>query len=117
MKSGSTTLRTVDALCRSALVPRERLDELAVVAARYAVAITPLMADAIDRSDPHDPIARQFVPDARELIEQPEERRDPIGDDAFSPSPASSTAIPTACCSSSSMPARSIAGSASGARW
>ena len=25
------------------------------------------MADAIDRSDPHDPIARQFVPDAREL--------------------------------------------------
>ena len=85
MKSGSTTLRTVDALCRSALVPRERLDELAVVAARYAVAITPLMADAIDRSDPHDPIARQFVPDARELIEQPEERRDPIGDDAFSP--------------------------------
>ena len=85
MKSRSTTLRTVDELCRSALVPRERLDALAAVAARYAVAITPLMADAIDRSDPHDPIARQFLPDARELIEQPEERRDPIGDDAFSP--------------------------------
>ncbi len=85
MKSRSTTLRGVDALCRSALVPRERLDELAAVAARYAVAITPLMADAIDRGDPQDPIARQFVPDARELIEQPEERGDPIGDDAFSP--------------------------------
>ncbi len=25
------------------------------------------MADLIDRGDPHDPIARQFVPDAREL--------------------------------------------------
>src|SRR5271167_2233715 len=85
MKSPSTTLRSVDELCRSALVPRERLNELAAVAARYAVAITPLMADAMDRGDPHDPIARQFVPDARELIEQPDERRDPIGDDAFSP--------------------------------
>src|SRR5271167_3598137 len=85
MKSPSTTLRSVDELCRSALVPRERLNELAAVAARYAVAITPLMADAIDRSDLQDPIARQFLPDARELIEQPEERRDPIGDDAFSP--------------------------------
>ncbi len=72
------TLRNIDQLCDHAFVPRERLDELAAVAARYAVAITPLMADAIDRSDPHDPIARQFVPDARELIEQPEERRDPI---------------------------------------
>src|SRR5271167_177561 len=85
MKSRSTTLRDVDALCHSALVPRQRVDELAAVAARYAVAITPLMADAIDRGDPHDPIARQFVPDARELIEQLDERRDPIGDDAFSP--------------------------------
>ena len=63
----------------------ERLDELAAVAARYAVAITPAMADAIDRSDPHDPIARQFVPDARELSSSPKNARDPIGDDAFSP--------------------------------
>ena len=118
MKSGSTTLRTVDALCRSALVPRERLDELAVVAARYAVAITPLMADAIDRSDPHDPIARQFVPDARELDRATRGTRAIRSATMRSvPSTASSTAIPTACCSSSSMPARSIAGSASAARW
>jgi len=85
MKSPSTTLRSVDELCRSALVPRERLNELAAVAARYAVVITRLMAELIDPADPHDPIARQFVPDARELKQQPEERRDPIGDDAFSP--------------------------------
>ena len=78
-------LRSPSALVDAHLVRRDRLATLQEVAARYAVAITPLMADAIDRSDPHDPIARQFVPDARELIEQPEERRDPIGDDAFSP--------------------------------
>ena len=45
----------------------------------------PAMADLIDPSDPRDPIARQFVPDARELEQSPQESRDPIGDDAFSP--------------------------------
>ena len=39
----------------------------------------------IDPSDPHDPIARQFVPDAAELRTRPEELADPIGDDAHSP--------------------------------
>jgi lysine 2,3-aminomutase len=85
MKSSATTLRTVDELCTHALVPREKLGALADVAARYAVAITPAMADLVNRHDPHDPIARQFVPDARELDEQPEERADPIADGPFSP--------------------------------
>jgi lysine 2,3-aminomutase len=85
MKSLSTTVRTVDELCAHAIVPRDKLGALADVAARYAVAITPAMADLIDRDDPHDPIARQFVPDARELDQQPEERADPIADDPFTP--------------------------------
>ena len=38
------------------------------------------MARLIDRGDPADPIARQFVPDVRELQHAPEERADPIGD-------------------------------------
>src|SRR5277367_6707439 len=79
------TLQTIDDLCQHALVSRERLGELAEVAARYAVAITPAMVDAIDRSDPYDPIARQFVPDARELDRRPEESADPTADDPFSP--------------------------------
>jgi lysine 2,3-aminomutase len=85
MKSPPATLRTVDELCEHALVSRERLGELAEVAARYAVAVTPVMAEAIDRSNPHDPIARQFVPDVRELDRRPDESSDPIGDDPFSP--------------------------------
>ena len=36
-------------LCEHGLVPRERLGALAEVAARYAVAITPAMAELIDR--------------------------------------------------------------------
>jgi lysine 2,3-aminomutase len=79
------TLRNVDQLWDHGLVPRETLGELAEVAARYAVAITPAMADLIDPADAHDPLARQFVPDGRELAYAPEETGDPIGDDAHSP--------------------------------
>jgi lysine 2,3-aminomutase len=79
------TLRNVVQLRDLGLVPAERAAALEPVAARYAVAITPAMADLIDRDDPNDPIARQFVPDPAELEARPPERADPIGDDAFSP--------------------------------
>lgn len=79
------TLRTPDDLVRAKLARREHLQALQQVAARYAVAITPDIAEAIDRADPGDPIARQFVPDARELALAPQESPDPIGDDAHSP--------------------------------
>jgi lysine 2,3-aminomutase len=87
MSSRSTTLRSTRSLCENGFVPRERLDALADVAARYAVGITPAMAELIDAADPHDPIAQQFVPDARELVVSPEESGDPIGDDPHSPVP------------------------------
>src|SRR5258708_4013676 len=78
-------LRTTTAMVDAQLVGRDRLGSLEQVAARYAVAITPALADLIDPSDPHDPIARQFVPDARELHVEPQEDCDPIGDQAHSP--------------------------------
>jgi len=79
------TLRTPAALAEARLVGGDRLQALQKVAARYAVTITPTLAGLIDPADPNDPIARQFVPDPRELDIQPEEDRDPIGDDAHSP--------------------------------
>jgi lysine 2,3-aminomutase len=79
------TLRTPGALADAQFVTRDRRAELDTVAARYAVAITPAIAELIDTADPHDPIARQFVPNVRELELRDEERGDPIGDDAHSP--------------------------------
>lgn len=55
------------------------------VAARYAVAITPAMDALIDASDPADPIAAQFRPNASELEIAPDELGDPIGDEAHTP--------------------------------
>jgi lysine 2,3-aminomutase len=66
-------------------LPSNTPSPLAAVAARYAVAITPAMERLIDPGDADDPIARQFRPDVRELLEAPGETVDPIGDRAHSP--------------------------------
>ena len=81
------TLRTAQDLLDAGLIDVDGIEAAADVASRYAVAITPAMADLIDRADANDPIARQFVLDARELETRPEELADPIGDDAHSPVP------------------------------
>jgi len=47
--------------------------------------VSPAMLALIDAGDCADPIARQFVPDPRELVVTPEERADPIGDRAYAP--------------------------------
>jgi lysine 2,3-aminomutase len=80
-----TPLRTVTQLIARGLAGPEAKAELERVAARYAVAVPPALAELIDSADPQDPIARQFVPDARELETTVEENTDPIGDDAHSP--------------------------------
>jgi lysine 2,3-aminomutase len=79
------SLRHPAELADAGFVAPDRLAALEEVAARYAVAITPAVAEMIDPNDPDDPIARQFVPDGQELLLEPEERDDPIGDHAFSP--------------------------------
>ncbi len=78
-------LTTPEALVEAGLAAPERLQELEAVARRYAIGLTPALAELVEPGDPADPIARQFVPDPRELIRDPAERDDPIGDDARSP--------------------------------
>jgi lysine 2,3-aminomutase len=81
----AATLRQPAELVAHGLAPAADLADLERVAARYAIAVTPDIADLIDSENPDDPIARQFIPNARELVEQPGESADPIGDDARSP--------------------------------
>ena len=81
----SRRLASPEDLVEAGLTETERLQELEAVARRYAIGLTPALAALIRPEDPCDPIARQFVPDPRELIRDPAERDDPIGDDAMSP--------------------------------
>ncbi len=85
MMIAEKTLRTIEDLAKAGLVPAADAPALEAVAARYAVAIPAAFAALIDPSDPNDPIALQFVPDAAELETLPEERADPIGDLTHSP--------------------------------
>lgn len=85
MTRRAATLRTPDELIAQGLAPPDSLPALEKVAARYAVAVTPAVAALIDTEEPNDPIARQYIPSADELVTQPGEDADPIGDYAHSP--------------------------------
>jgi lysine 2,3-aminomutase len=81
----SPALKTADELVAAGLIDKTQLPEIRDVSARYAIALTPDVVQLIDPANPDDPIALQFVPDSSELITTPDERSDPIGDDAHSP--------------------------------
>mgnify|MGYP001501829110 CR=1 FL=1 len=85
MTAAARSLKTPEDLASAGLIEPARLDGIRAVADRYAIALTPTVVSLIDRADPEDPIARQFVPDPGELLTTPEERLDPIGDHAHSP--------------------------------
>jgi len=82
---GPRRLTSPEDLIEAGLAEPIRLAELEAVADRYAIGLTPALAALIRPDDPADPIARQFMPNPRELIRDPAERDDPIGDDAMSP--------------------------------
>ena len=77
------TLRTPADLVNAGLAAPANLPDLQAVAARYAVAITPAMAELVEAED--GPIRRQFMPSTAELIQTTDEMADPIGDAAHSP--------------------------------
>ena len=83
----AATLRQPAELVERGLAKAADLADLERVAARYAIAVTPDIAGLIDTENPDDPIARQFIPSALELVSAPSENADPIGDDAHSPVP------------------------------
>jgi len=83
----NNTLRRVGDLEAEALIPAGAARSLAAVTRRYALAITPEMLQLIDRHDPNDPIARQFVPSLRELKVEPGEAADPLAEARLSPVP------------------------------
>ncbi len=67
------------------LVGSGDLRDIARVCEEFSLAITEEMVELIDVDDTSDPIALQFVPDARELTILDRELHDPIGDDRFTP--------------------------------
>src|SRR5579864_1650611 len=79
------TLTTAAELAASGLIEETGIEALKYVVERYPIAITSAIAQLIDRSDPDDPIARQFLPSEAELKTSLGEQSDPIGDERHSP--------------------------------
>ena len=77
------TLRTPSALAGAGLIAADEIAPLEAVAARYAVAITPYLAQQI--AEGGSGLARQYLPDPAELDATPDELADPIGDHAHMP--------------------------------
>jgi lysine 2,3-aminomutase len=85
MAPTALTLRQLDELAAAGFLDAEGVAPLGAVAERYAIALPPALAALIDKSDPNDPIAKQFVPDARESETVEGDDPDPIGDGLKSP--------------------------------
>jgi lysine 2,3-aminomutase len=78
-------LNSAKDLVAAGLVPEENEALIERIGETYAIGLTDTIVRLIDKSDPNDPIARQFIPDPAELKIHPSERPDPIGDREFSP--------------------------------
>lgn len=77
-------LTNLSQLVDANLIDAGDIPALEPVAERYAIAISPTITRAI-ADQPDGPLARQFVPDAREATTLPHELSDPIGDDLKTP--------------------------------
>jgi lysine 2,3-aminomutase len=85
IKQENKTIKTTDELLKSGLIGSEQKKSVEAVSRKYATSITHQMHTLINKSDPNDPIALQFVPHANELKTTPNELTDPIGDANYSP--------------------------------
>ncbi|MBL6077413.1 lysine-2,3-aminomutase-like protein [Belnapia sp. T18] len=79
------TLRSAADLAHAGLLPADAMEAAARVGTRYSIAVTPAVAALIDRADPADPIARQYIPHPAELLTAPHEQEDPTADAPFTP--------------------------------
>ncbi|KAA3510362.1 lysine-2,3-aminomutase-like protein [Agrobacterium rosae] len=79
------SLKSAEDLFAAGLIDSPTLERIRPVTERYAVAVTPTVADLMNSDDANDPIGLQFIPQEDELWHTPQERADPISDDAHSP--------------------------------
>jgi lysine 2,3-aminomutase len=78
------TLRSARDLAAAGLLDPAAEAAVARVAERYAIAVTPAVA-ALMEGGAGDPLARQYIPDAAELLTAPHEIEDPTADAPFTP--------------------------------
>jgi lysine 2,3-aminomutase len=79
------SLQTLDELLQHDFIKPDDLSALETVIDHFSFKIPAHMQSLIDKTNPNDPIARQFIPTTQELNVTESELRDPIGDEPFTP--------------------------------
>ncbi len=83
MKSKSKNLRCVSGLVEAGFIKSSDAHLYKGIEAQYDIGISAHVCSLI--KTPDDPIARQYIPDLAEMNINPDEKIDPIGDNAHSP--------------------------------
>ena len=85
MKNSSKRINRIQKLCEDRIIDSNSVAALEKVSENFSFTITNQMYDLIDKSNPLDPIALQFIPSENELQMTEGESIDPISDALFSP--------------------------------
>ena len=78
-------IKTPEQLLEAGFIDKSIMREIAIVADRFAIAITPQMQELIVENN--DAIAAQFIPTVKEMLWDSSELEDPIADNSYSPQP------------------------------
>jgi lysine 2,3-aminomutase len=79
------TLRDAAGLVAAGFLSETQMAAIDEVAETYSISVTPAVQAVMDAADPADPIVRQYLPDAAELVTAPDEIADPTADAPFTP--------------------------------
>lgn len=82
-ETAQRTARSSADLLRLGLIRADQLPVLDEVGETFSIAVPSHLANLMNPADPDDPIAKQFVPSADELVNLSDELIDPIGDSPF----------------------------------
>ena len=80
-------IETVEDVQKYVALTEEELEGVRSTLKQLRMAITPYYISLINPDDPNDPVRKQAVPTAKELVVSPEDQLDPLSEDEDSPVP------------------------------
>ncbi len=83
----SNTIKDIETLKKVAYIDSQEEEELKKVLKKFRMSITPYYAALMDKKDKNCPVRKLAVPSVNELIDVPEDLKDPLHEDIDSPVP------------------------------
>jgi lysine 2,3-aminomutase len=83
----SNAIKDIETLKKVAVIDKEEEEDLKKVLKKFRMSITPYYAALMDKKDKNCPVRKMAVPSIKELIDLPEDLKDPLHEDVDSPAP------------------------------